>query len=153
MARLLVDAMCGRLARYLRFCGHDAAFAPDRGVEADDAIEALAREEGRTVVTRDRSIGGDDLDVVLLEATDIDGQLREIAAAGIALEPSERPVRCGRCNGRLRPSGPTADPPEYVPDEAEALARCGRCGSYFWRGSHWDRVATRLERVRADVAD
>ncbi|MFP4590968.1 MAG: Mut7-C RNAse domain-containing protein [Halobacteriales archaeon] len=150
MARLLVDGMLGRLARYLRFCGHDAAYAPDRGVEDDGAIAALARREGRTVVTRDRSICGDGLDVWHLEATDIDGQLREVAAAGLDLTPTERPRRCGRCNGRLRPGATAEDLPEYVPEGATALSRCRRCGRYFWRGSHWTRVSGRLERARSD---
>lgn len=151
MARLLVDAMCGRLARYLRFCGHDAAYAPDRGVEADDAIESLARREERTILTRDHAIGGGDLDVIHLGATDLDGQLRAVARAGIALEPSERPSRCGRCNGVLRPASDAEEAPGYVPRGAEALSRCRRCGRYFWRGSHWDRVAARLERVRSGI--
>jgi uncharacterized protein with PIN domain len=51
MARLLVDATVG-LATYLRMCGHDAAYALDRGVEADDALLELARIEERRLVTR-----------------------------------------------------------------------------------------------------
>ena len=39
--RLLLDAMLGKLATYLRMCGHDAAYALDRGVEADDAVRDL----------------------------------------------------------------------------------------------------------------
>jgi uncharacterized protein with PIN domain len=36
VTRLLLDAMLGNLATYLRMCGYDAADATDRGVEAAD---------------------------------------------------------------------------------------------------------------------
>ncbi|TKX52332.1 hypothetical protein EXE45_19560, partial [Halorubrum sp. SP9] len=48
--------MCGKLATYLRLCGYDAAYALDRGVEADDRLLDLAADEGRTLVTRDREL-------------------------------------------------------------------------------------------------
>ena len=50
--------MCGKLATYLRMCGHDTAYALDRGVEDDDALLAIAEAEGRTPVTRDREVAG-----------------------------------------------------------------------------------------------
>jgi len=54
--RLLVDAMLGKLARYLRMCGYDAAYALDRGLEADEDLLAVARDEGRQLLTRDRQL-------------------------------------------------------------------------------------------------
>lgn len=51
--RLLLDAMLGKLARYLRMCGYDAAYALDRGVEADDGLREIAASEGRRLLTRD----------------------------------------------------------------------------------------------------
>ncbi|ERH09170.1 MAG: hypothetical protein J07HX64_00923 [halophilic archaeon J07HX64] len=55
--RLLADAMLGRLVSYLRMCGHDTVYAPDAGLEEDDDIRAVAREEGRRLLTRDRELG------------------------------------------------------------------------------------------------
>ncbi|WP_394348159.1 Mut7-C RNAse domain-containing protein, partial [Halorubrum sp. SP9] len=52
----MLDVMCGKLATYLRLCGYDAAYALDRGVEADDRLLDLAADEGRTLVTRDREL-------------------------------------------------------------------------------------------------
>lgn len=153
MARLLVDGMCGRLARYLRFCGHDAAYGPDRDVTTDEEKCRLAEAEGRTVVTRSRRLARRAPDAILLEVADLDGQLRSVRAAGIPLELPDRPRRCGRCNGVLRavPSG--SDLPEYVSDEAAELFRCIGCGQYFWRGSHWERVRSRLAAVPSAEGD
>ena len=53
---LLCDVMLGSLVTYLRMCGYDAADALDRGIEADERLLELAREEGRTLLTRDRQL-------------------------------------------------------------------------------------------------
>jgi uncharacterized protein with PIN domain len=146
VARLLLDAMLGKLATYLRMCGHDAAYALDRGVEADDALLAWAAEEDRRLVTRDRQLAARAGDALLVAAKDLDGQLRAVRAAGVDLELTE-PARCATCNGRLErlDDGPT---PEHAPDtDEQPVWRCRDCGQHFWRGSHWDDVAERLQEL------
>ncbi|WP_135819848.1 Mut7-C RNAse domain-containing protein [Halostella litorea] len=141
--RLLLDAMCGGVRAHLRMCGHDAAYALDRGVEADDALLRIARDEDRTLVTRDAALAGRAADAVRLDATDVDEQLRELRDAGVPLTLPDEPERCGACNGPLaRTEGST---PDYAPDPADvAVWRCRDCGRCFWKGSHWDRVAATL---------
>jgi len=145
MTRLLCDAMLGKLARYLRMCGHDTTYALDRNVESDEAVRGLARREGRTLVTRDADLAARTADAVLLRARDIERQLRELRAAGVALSLPETPTRCGRCNGSLAPVDPESTTPDDVPDPAETdVRRCVECGGHFWKGSHWDDVRGRL---------
>jgi hypothetical protein len=137
--------MLGRLARYLRMCGHDAAYALDRGVEDDDALVAIARAEGRTLLTRDASLAARAADATLLVEREVTDQLRELRAAGVDVSLADRPTRCGACNGPLDTVAATADLPDYAPDPAEtAVWRCRRCGQCFWKGSHWDDVRRRL---------
>jgi uncharacterized protein with PIN domain len=144
-ARLLLDAMLGKLATYLRMCGYDAAYALDRGVEADDRLLAVARDEDRTLVTRDRDLAARAPDSVLLESKPVAGQLRELAAAGFALDLGE-PTRCATCNGRLARVEPLESTPAYAPDPGDrAVWRCRDCGQCFWAGSHWDDVRERLD--------
>ncbi|MFC3478463.1 Mut7-C RNAse domain-containing protein [Halobacterium litoreum] len=144
--RLLADAMCGSLARLLRMCGHDTAYALDRGVEADDELLALAESEGRVVVTRDRQLAERAPDSILVESKDVDEQLREVAAAGVSLDPTPG-ARCGACNGALEALPESASRPEYVPDDAGPVWRCRDCGQCFWRGSHWEDVEKRVADV------
>jgi uncharacterized protein with PIN domain len=145
MGRFLLDAMLGKLATYLRMCGHDAAYALDRGVEADDALAELARSEGRTLLTRDADLSARAADAIRLTATDVEAQLAELRAAGVDLSLPDRPERCGRCNGSLSPVPATDSTPAHAPDPAEtAVYRCVRCGQAFWAGSHWDDVRERL---------
>ncbi|MCL9814791.1 Mut7-C RNAse domain-containing protein [Natranaeroarchaeum aerophilus] len=155
MARLLVDAMCGRLPPYLRLCGHDTVYAPDRGIEDDDAVLAVADAEDRTILTRDRELSDRAERAVLLRSRGTDAQLAELAAAGIELSPTETPQQCGRCNGPVEAvSGAEPGLPQYVPDElprdeeGATLWRCRSCGQYFWKGGHWERMTETLDGVR-----
>ncbi|MEF8773983.1 MAG: Mut7-C RNAse domain-containing protein [Halobacteriales archaeon] len=144
MTRLLLDAMLGRLATYLRMCGYDAAYALDRGVEDDDRLLAWAREEDRRLVTRDVTLARRSDDALLVESKDIDDQLRRLREARFDLTLDE-PERCAACNGPLE-RVPDGDPtPEYAPNSADRpVWRCRDCGQHFWRGSHWDDVRERL---------
>ncbi|ELZ18549.1 hypothetical protein C477_10798 [Haloterrigena salina JCM 13891] len=146
--QLLLDVMCGGLDAYLRMCDHDTVYAGDRGLEADDALLALARDEDRTLVTRDVALAARADDSIPLESRDVEDQLAELAAAGVDLTLAAKLRFCGRCNGRLERVESTATTPEYAPDPAEtAVWRCRDCGQHFWRGSHWDRVARTLSKI------
>jgi uncharacterized protein with PIN domain len=152
-ARVLADAMCGRLATYLRMCGYDTAYALDRGVEADNDLARLARREGRVLVTRDEELARRVDGAVLLTARDIEAQLVELREAGFALALGE-PARCSACNGSLERTPEGASTPDTVPDPAaEPVWRCRECGQQFWKGSHWDDVRTRLATLDAGRRD
>jgi hypothetical protein len=145
---LVLDAMLGRLATYLRMCGYDTAYALDRDAEADEDLLALAHTEARRLVTRDESLAAAAPDAVLLTERDIEGQLRELAAAGFDLELTEEPTHCGTCNGRLEVVDRTEPTPDYAPDPGdERVWRCRDCGQHFWKGSHWDDVAATLAEL------
>ncbi|WP_232687447.1 Mut7-C RNAse domain-containing protein [Halobacterium zhouii] len=141
--RFLLDAMLGDLARILRMCGHDAAYCLDRDVEADDDVRALALDEGRVLLTRDEQLAARTPDSILVRSKDTDEQLRELRDAGVSLELAAG-ERCGACNGRLERVASDAPRPEYVPDDVSPVWRCRDCGQWFWQGSHWDDVRTRL---------
>ena len=146
---LLLDAMLGKLTTYLRMCGYDAAYTLDEGVEADDAVLGLARREGRTLLTRDRSLAARADESVLLSERAVRDQLRELAAAGFRLRLTDEPTRCGTCNAPLERVATDERTPAYAPDpQAVAVWRCPACGQHFWRGSHWADVAETLAAVR-----
>jgi hypothetical protein len=75
-------------------------------------------------------------------------QLRELQARGFEVSLAARPTRCGRCNGAVDAVGADGSVPDYAPDPAETTCyRCRECGQVFWKGSHWDDVRERIERV------
>ncbi|TYL39250.1 hypothetical protein CV102_08170 [Natronococcus pandeyae] len=148
--RLLLDVMCGGLVAYLRMCGYDTVYAGDRDLETDDELLAVARDDGRTIVTRDVQLASRAEASILLESRDVEDQLAELSAAGLELSLEDEPAFCGRCNGSLESVESTASTPEYAPDSAEtAVWRCRDCGQHFWRGSHWNRVERTLSGLES----
>ena len=142
---LLLDVMLGKLGVYLRCCGYDAAYAGDRGVEADDRLLELADAEDRLLLTRDVRLAERAADALLLTERDPDAQLAELRAEGVELVPADPPTRCGRCNGRLAAVPESVSTPAYAPAPAETDCwRCRDCGQVFWKGSHWERMAETL---------
>jgi uncharacterized protein with PIN domain len=143
----LLDVMCGKLAVYLRLAGYDAAYAGDRGIEADDRILELAEAEDRILLTRDVQLAERADDSILLTERDVEAQLAELREAGVELEADEEPSRCGRCNGRLDVIPEDADTSEYAPNPAETDCwRCRECGQVFWKGSHYERMKKALDQ-------
>jgi uncharacterized protein with PIN domain len=160
--RFLLDVMLGKLATYLRMCGHDAAYALERagdgdagsqrdasGIEDDDALLSLARREDRQLVTRDADLAARTRDAILLSGTNVDDQLRELHAAGVDLALS-RPERCSHCNGQLERVDGGETPPDAPDPGEQRVWRCRRCGHHYWKGSHWADVRERLEAIRED---
>ncbi|MFB6078566.1 MAG: Mut7-C RNAse domain-containing protein [Halarchaeum sp.] len=140
--RVCCDVMLGSLARILRMCGYDTAYALDRGVEDDERVRELARAEGRVLLTRDADLAASTAESVRLRERDADDQLAELAAAGFALSLPDDPTRCATCNGRLVQADPPH--PEHVPDDVGRVWRCRDCGQRYWKGSHWEDVERRL---------
>ncbi len=143
--RLLLDVMLGKLAVYLRASGYDAAYAGDRGIEADGRLLELADAEGRVLLTRDVRLADRADESILLTERDVGEQLAELRDGGAALGLADPPTRCGRCNGRLDAVDPAEETPAYAPEPEETDCwRCRRCGQVFWKGSHWDRMREQL---------
>jgi hypothetical protein len=143
--RLLVDAMLGRLARWLRLMGYDAAYWRDG---SDEELMAAARAEGRLIVTRDHALAGRrGVHALLVPAESLDEQIAEVQAAlGGHPEPF---TRCPECNGALAelPHAAARDlVPPYVWHTQSQFRRCPGCGRVYWKGTHWPAMVTRLEQ-------
>jgi uncharacterized protein with PIN domain len=143
--RLLVDAMLGRLARWLRLLGYDAAYWRDG---SDEELMVAARAEGRQIVTRDHALAGRrGIHALLVAAESLDEQIAEVQAAlGGHLEPF---TRCPECNGALAdlPHAAARDlVPPYVWHTQSQFRRCPDCGRVYWKGTHWPAMLVRLEQ-------
>ncbi len=141
--KLLVDAMLGRLAKWLRLLGYDAEYWRDG---SDEALIAHAQVEGRLIVTRDGPLAGRrGVQALRIHAEDLDGQLAEVRAAlGGMPQPF---TRCPECNGALAPLPHAAARdlvPPYVWHTQQEFRRCERCSRVYWKGSHWPALQERL---------
>lgn len=147
----LADAMLGRLAKWLRLIGFDTLYAgrlpaphdqPGRRARSDHQLAALARAQGRIVLTRDRAMARRrGIRCLYIDSQVWEEQLGQVIVAfGL---PSTRHVRCPVCNGPL-----TAIPPSQVRSHVPAFVwkthsrfhHCAECAKYYWPGSHWERI-------------
>lgn len=150
--RFLVDAMLGRLARWLRLLGFDAAYDADI---ADAELARRAFEEGRVVLTRDRALPDEwRLPRVLVLRSEKPGeQLRELARTFPLRRAARLFSRCSRCNAPLETvaaEAVAAQVPQRVLARRPPLQRCPACGRIYWHGSHVERIRRALDRIWSD---
>ncbi len=147
--RFAVDAMLGRLARWLRLAGLDTFYEAD---VPDEVLLARALRERRILVTRDRALAHRAMRWkirVIIPCRDGGwNQLREICSE-LGLEPENLPWfdRCTRCNVSVIPVDKDRVRlmvPRRVWRTHREFFRCPGCGKIFWPGSHVQAV----ERMR-----
>ena len=147
----ILDVHLGTLARLLRLLGFDALYRNDY---ADPEIIRLALADHRIILTRDRrllqakivthgywlrSMEPEEQACEVLKRFDLAGQVR-------------LGQRCPCCNGALH-----SVPKEDILARLEPLTRrhyeefqqCSACGKIYWRGSHYLRLSSKLERILA----
>ena len=151
--RFVADAHLGGLARLLRMAGFDTIY---RNTLHDAEIEAIALDEGRAVLTRDRELlkrRGIEYGCYV-RALKAEAQLREVVER-FGLAERMRPFTlCLSCNAPLRPIA-KADVLDRLPPRVAAtqdeFSTCDCCHGVFWKGSHWQRMAGVLDTVLAPV--
>ncbi len=137
--KFIADCMLGKLARWLRAVGYDAAY--ERSI-TDDALIARARSEDRILLTRDtRLVKRRALPPhLLVQSSHPPAQLREtIEAFGLEVDPSILLTRCLLCNAATRdiPRVEARDEvPPYVFRTQRRFARCPQCRRIYWRATH-----------------
>ena len=147
--RFVVDENVAGLAPLLRGLGFDAAYERTW----DDAhIAALARDEGRVVLSRDRALlkRADVQWGRLVRANHPEEQLLEVS--NFFYSPSKmRPfTRCLRCNVELRPVEKSMVLHRLEPKTRkhyDEFSVCTYCGRVYWQGSHQSHMLSRYRRL------
>ena len=149
--RFVCDASLGGLARWLRAAGYEADWLEQGG--ANDLL-GRARESGATLLTTDarlmeRTVIRDGAVSAQWIPSDLSrtAQLRMLMRD---LSLKVRPPRCMSCGAELRsvPKEHVADriPPKTAKWKDEYFV-CSGCGGLFWQGTHWERIARRLNEL------
>lgn len=141
--KLLCDHMLGTLAKWLRFMGYDTEYPGPLG---DNELLALAKREGRVLLTRDKELAGRSAEAIRVRSDDLEEQVREVASR-LGLKVIDPLSRCSLCNAvlvraSLQEVGDLV--PEGVRARHDIFWRCPTCGRVYWQGSHWDRMVERL---------
>lgn len=149
-AKFLVTEECGRLARWLRLMGYDAATT---GAQPLNDVYRRAYNESRIVITRNRWVAASRLvRVIHVDSVKRDEQLRQVVRdAGLTLEPARRFTRCDRCNVEVQPL-PKVQVQDRVPPYVFATQTqfhtCPICGRIYWPATHEARIRSTLETLK-----
>jgi uncharacterized protein with PIN domain len=155
--RFACDAMLGALARWLRAAGYDASWCAR--IEDWDLIRQ-ARDQGRVLLSSDTGIFR--IGIVRdgeVPALWIPHGLNREQQLAFVLQRLHLPLgsaRCMACGGAL-----AAVAKERLRDRvparsfawAESFYECVRCARLFWQGTHWQRIADRLEKARGGPSE
>lgn len=147
--RFVADAHLGGLARLLRMAGFDTVY--DNNIH-DAEVEALAENEHRVALTRDRELlkRSGVTHGCYVRALKPALQLAEIFQR-LDLARSARPFTlCLSCNTPLHPVDKATVyerlPPSVRVAHNEFLT-CDHCHGVFWKGSHWRRMCELLNQI------
>ena len=142
--------MLGRLARWLRILGHDAAYF--RVIDDGDLVQLAVRQR-RTILTRDTRLVQRRAarNAILIESPYLEEQLAQmVRACGPALLAPRLLRRCLECNVPTSPiqkSQAGSRVPVYVYRTQSCFRRCPTCGRIYWKASHVRGMILRLNRV------
>ena len=147
----VLDVHLGKLARMLRLLGFDAHY--ETGYN-DASIVAVSLQQNRVVLTRD--VGLLKHKVLQygywLRSQQPEEQLTEVLTR-FALCDSVHPFsRCMVCNGaivevdkeRIRHLLPLNTKEIFT-----EFYQCSQCGKVYWKGSHYENMLRRIERIRS----
>jgi uncharacterized protein with PIN domain len=151
--KFIVDRNVGKLARWLRLMGYDTRFF-DGDDDAD--LVAIARDEGRVILSRDtqimkrRLITSGQIGAVLINSDQPERQIHQVIDA-LGLDSHFRPFTiCLECNQPLveRSKDEVKDlVPPYVFKTQDQFRQCPNCQRIYWRGTHWQAMTKRLESL------
>jgi uncharacterized protein len=144
--RFACDVMLGKLARYLRILGFDAAYVPGN----IDLSGLRDQENPRLFLTRRRKAVVSE-NTLYIRAENVREQLKELKGLIRPLiDPDKLLGRCIDCNV------PLADVkkeviehrvPEFVFHTYNAFKICPRCDRVYWAGTHAKQMSQLMEEM------
>jgi uncharacterized protein with PIN domain len=150
--KFVADCMLGRLAKWLKILGFDVLYFSKA---EDGELVALARREGRILLTRDSGLiekAAKRPNRLFVRSDDWQDQVVQVLDE-LALWDEVRPnSRCLECNRALKPlekerARNLVTP--YVLEHAASFAMCPDCGRVFWRGTHYGDMERKVEKLLA----
>lgn len=150
--KFIVDSNVGKLTKWLRLMGYDARFFDGKD---DSHLVAMAKDEGRVILTRDtqimkrRVITSGQLKAVLIQSDEPKRQIHQVINT-LGLDCQFKPFTlCLECNQPLveRSKGEVKDlVPPYVFKTQSQFRQCPACHRIYWRGTHWQAMTGKLKK-------
>jgi uncharacterized protein len=147
--RFLLDAHLGRLARYLRMLGFDAAYENDR---EDKELSRISHSEERILLSRDRGLlkRGEVVHGYFVRATEPKVQVVEVVRRFdlfSAVAPFRRCVRCNTLLKSVAKESIIERLPTKTRQHYEEFRMCPACERIYWEGSHYEHMRRFIQRI------
>ncbi len=146
--KFIADCHLGKLAKFLRLLGIDTLYFPH--IE-DDVLIQLAKDEERTILTRDRCLSQrKNAPVFFLEPKETQAQLKLLIELYKLKENPLTLSRCIVCNTPLQvieKEKIIERLPEKVKKYFDYFEYCPTCDRIYWRGDHYRRMKRYLDHV------
>jgi uncharacterized protein with PIN domain len=152
--KFIVDRNVGKLTGWLRLMGYDTRFFDG---DDDSELVAMARAEGRVILSRDtrimerRLITSGQIRAVLIDSDQPERQIHQVIDT-LGLDSRLRPFSlCLECNQPLVERGKDEVKdlvPPYVFKTQDYFMQCPNCQRVYWRGTHWQAMTKKLESLR-----
>lgn len=136
--------------------GHDVEYSKSLD---DEQLIAVAREEGRVLLTRDLKLyqraTSRGTGTFLVEGKTEDEKLAELARRfNLKLEIDVATSYCPKCNTQIE-SVSKDEVAVHVPQTTYSYYnefwKCPKCAQIYWQGAHWKRIDATLKKARENL--
>ena len=152
--KFVVDHNVGKLVKWLRMMGYDTLFFTG---DDDWQMVMTSLNESRVILTRDTQImrrgvvAGGRVKAVLIESDEPELQIQQVIDTLNLDTQSGLFSLCLECNQpleeRTREQVRERVPP-YVFQTQDRYVECPYCHRIYWRGTHWQAMTRKLEKLR-----
>lgn len=147
--KFIVDAMLGRLARWLRILGYDTVY--DSGF-SDDDLFFKAHQEKRILLTRDSDLAQrmNPKYCLFIAEPLVREQVKQVIAHFHLNTEKYLFNRCTLCNDPVKPLPKKLIEdrvPEFIYNSINEFFCCERCDKIYWAGSHIKQVRELLSKL------
>lgn len=149
--KFLADRMLGKLVKWLRILGYDTAYP---SFDDDLSLILIARQENRILLTRNTNLikRRNICDFLFIKGDHWEKQLAGIIK-GLKLKidlNSKIFSRCSLCNTPTK-NVDKEEVKNYVPPYVfltqDKFVYCPSCKKYYWRGTHWQKMAQKIQKL------
>lgn len=147
--KFLVDFMLGRLCKWLRILGYDAAYFNSLN---KNTIIYQSLKEGRILLTRDHRLSKNKaLKVLLVDSDNYEKQIQQVLKElNLKVDPEKMFTRCCLCNTILEPINKEKvkdKVPPFVYQTQKNFSYCSTCQKIYWPGTHWDLMRGKYSQI------
>jgi uncharacterized protein with PIN domain len=155
--KFMVDINVAKLAKWLRIMGYDAELFDG---DDDSRMIVSALRQGRVILTKDSQImkrgvvASGRLKTVLITSDQPEEQIRQVIET-LKLDCPFRPFTlCLECNQLLveRSKEEVKElVPPYVFQTQNQYMECPACHRIYWKGTHWQAMTRKLQKIGQDI--